>query len=185
MILSPNASCLIISNVQEELVTILHQGQKLIDDCCWLIEIAKKLDIPIIVLEHKRLGPTVKSIKKMTHDVPYVEMVQFSCTKDSKCIQTINNLDKPQIVFAGTEAHITILQSTDDLIKTGKEIFVVADAISSRSKEDINLVIPRLRQMGAQIVSKEMVFFEWVEYSENPKYLDLSRHYLDGRYIRT
>ncbi len=184
MILKPHTSCLIISNVQEELVTILHQGQKLIDDCCWLIEIAKKLDIPIIMLEHKGLGPTVSSIKKLTNGIPYVEMVQFSCMKDNKCMQAIDTVNRSQIVFAGTEAHITIMQSTADLIKTGKEIFVLANAVSSRSNEDINFAIPRLRQIGAQVVSKEMVFFEWVEYSENPKYLDLSRKYLDGRYIR-
>ena len=184
MIIKSNTSCLIISNVQQELVTILHQGQKLIDDCCWLIEVAKALNVPVVILEHKGLGPTVDSIKKLTKQDHYIEMVRFSCLEDKNCMSIFNELKKEQYIFAGTEPHITIMQTASHFVEAGKKVFVVANSVSSRNNEDIQLAFPRLRKIGVELVSKEMVFFEWIEYSENPKYLDLSRKFLDGRYIR-
>ena len=73
--------------------------------------------------------------------------------------------DAPQrrIVVAGTEAHVCVLHTCLDLLAHGKRVFVVADAVGSRNTQDRELALARLRQNGAQVVSREMVAFEWLQ----------------------
>jgi nicotinamidase-related amidase len=68
-----------------------------------------------------------------------------------------------QIVVAGTEAHVCVLQTALGLIVKGYEIFLVADAVGSRRDRDRELAVDRLRSAGCRIVSSEMVVFEWVK----------------------
>jgi hypothetical protein len=50
-----------------------------------------------------------------------------------------------------------------ELKRAGYDVFVVADAISSRFADDRSLAIMRMHTAGIWIVSTEMVLFEWME----------------------
>ena len=55
-----------------------------------------------------------------------------------------------------------------DLLAKGFEVFVVADAASSRTPENAAAGVERLRAAGAAIVTTEMVVFEWMERADHP-----------------
>jgi nicotinamidase-related amidase len=174
MNLKPERSLLIISNVQDELIPILHQGQRVVDHCNWLIGVARKLNIPVLVMEHKRLGVTMESTRRLTEGCPVVEIVTFSYQENPKSWEAIQSFGRDQLILAGTETHISILQSAADFVRAGKHAFVVAEACSSRDGFDSDEALPRIRQSGAEIVTREMVLFEWVGSSENPLYREIS-----------
>ena len=85
----------------------------------------------------------------------------------------IARASRRQIVVAGFEAHVCVAQSALDLIVDDLDVYVVADATSSRREEDRALALERLRQAGAAIVSSEMVAFEWLERADTAAFKDL------------
>ena len=51
-------------------------------------------------------------------------------------------------------------QSALDLLQRGFRVFVVADAVSSRTAENKAIGLRRMEQAGAVLVSTEMILFE-------------------------
>ena len=70
--------------------------------------------------------------------------------------------DTGEVVIAGCEAHVCLLQTTLGLLRAGRRAWVVGPACGSRSSDDHELAMQRLRGAGAVIVSPEMVAFEWL-----------------------
>lgn len=79
---------------------------------------------------------------------------------------------------------MVILQSALSLLEQGKTVFVLADTVSARNRADHELGLDRLRRLGVHLITREMFFFELIRNSEDTRYLDLAKKYLDGRYIR-
>jgi nicotinamidase-related amidase len=70
--------------------------------------------------------------------------------------------DVPDVVIAGCEAHVCLLQTALGLRRAGRAVWVVADACGSRRATDHALAMQRLRDAGATVVSTEMLLFEWL-----------------------
>jgi nicotinamidase-related amidase len=88
------------------------------------------------------------------------------------------HLQKPQasadvrktIVLAGCEAHICLMQTALDLLEEEFEVWVVTDACSSRSERNRDAAYDRLAGAGAELVTAEMVAFEWIRTAEHPSF---------------
>jgi nicotinamidase-related amidase len=74
------------------------------------------------------------------------------------------------IVLAGCEAHICLLQTALDLLEDEFEVWVVTDACSSRSERNRDAAFDRLAGAGAELVTTEMVAFEWLRSAEHPAF---------------
>jgi hypothetical protein len=74
---------------------------------------------------------------------------------------------KDQIVLAGCETHICLLQTAIDLMQEEFEVWVVVDATGSRRERDKDAALDRLAGAGAELVSLEMVVFEWLGTAEH------------------
>lgn len=178
-------NCMIsLFNVQKDIIPVLENGQKLIDDSCWLLEIASTFGVPTMLLEHKGLGETVKSVKDRSQNSFQSEVIYFSMLKHENICHHVETQQKDQYLLAGAEPHISLLQTAVDLQALGKQVFILEDVISSRNAEDIRVSIKRFEQLGCQMLTKEMLFFELLRYSEYPNYIDLSMKFLDNRYYR-
>ena len=80
-----------------------------------------------------------------------------------------------QIVVAGCEAHVCVLQTVLGLLASGHGVLLVADAIGSRDPADRATAIARARQHGAEVVTSEMVLFEWLRDSQHPKFREMQK----------
>jgi nicotinamidase-related amidase len=81
---------------------------------------------------------------------------------------------RDQIVIAGMETHVCVLQTVMELIDRGREVYVVADAVTSRSIHDKIFGLERMRDAGAKIVTRESVMFEWLRVAGTPEFKELS-----------
>ena len=77
---------------------------------------------------------------------------------------------RKQWVVCGTESHVCVQQTVLDLLAAGRDVAVVDEAVGSRSVHDKALALERMRQFGAQIVSREMVAFEWLHRANTPEF---------------
>lgn len=182
MLLNKDKSALVLIDVQEKLTPAVDSHTNLIGRCEWLIRLANQLSIPVVVSEQYRrgLGPTVPSLRQLVPDTA-VDKVYFSCYKDKTFASQWHALQKEQAVLIGIETHVCVLQTALDMLQDQVEVFVVVDAVSSRNPLDYQFGLQRMQQAGAQLVTSEMVFFEWVEQAGTPEFKALSSAFMKNQ----
>jgi len=77
------------------------------------------------------------------------------------------------VVIAGCEAHVCLLQTSLDLLEDEFDVWVVTDACGSRTERNRDAAFDRLAGAGAELVTTEMVAFEWLRGAEHPAFKDV------------
>lgn len=172
-------SALLIVDVQARLLPVIHEGPGVLANCIWLAQVAQRLGVPVIASEQypQGLGHTAPELAAVLPPEGLRTKVHFSCVADG-CFDDVAAWHRPQLVVAGTEAHVCVLQTVLDLSARGTKVFVVADAIGSRRAEDRELAIARFRQHGIDVVSREMVAFEWLNRAGTDLFRSVSREFI-------
>jgi len=180
MLIHPNKSCLLVIDIQEKLVPAIHNKEELIQNTLWLTQIANKISIPVLASEQypQGIGPTLPEIAELIPKENFMEKVHFSCMSEPTCNEKINALRPNQVVIVGMEAHVCVLQTALQLKQQAREVYVVADCVSSRSEKDKELALERMRQAGIYVVTREMVAFEWMQKSGTDSFRDISKNFL-------
>ena len=83
-----------------------------------------------------------------------------------------------QWIVAGAETHVCVQQTVFDLLEAGRQVFVVDDAVGSRRPRDKELALQRMQRNGAEIVTREMVLFEWLERAGTPLFKEISKQFI-------
>src|SRR5688572_19403501 len=158
MLIARDKSQLLIVDVQDKLLGAISGKDRVVDRCVRLVRAARLLDIPITLSEQypQGLGPTADPIREAFANAGIVvDKVEFSCLKNEPLRERLHEMrrrGRPQVVIAGIEAHVCVLQTAIDLEAQGFEAFVVADATGSRSKLNRKLAIGRLLKSGVDVV---------------------------------
>jgi len=179
MLLARDKSQLLVVDVQDKLLAAITGKDRVVERCVRLVRAAKALDVPITLSEQypEGLGPTTEPIRKAAANSSFVvDKVEFSCVRNTPLRDHLHELrrqGRPQVVIAGIEAHVCVLETAIDLESQGFEAFVVADAIGSRSRASRKLALTRLSKAGADVVDSEMVLFEWLERAGTPEFKEL------------
>jgi len=177
MLIEAAKACLLMVDMQERLLPAIHEFERVLENCALLLQVAEKLDLPIIISEQypKGLGPTVPELESKNATV--FEKLSFSGYRDEKLrahFKTLEDSGFKQIIVCGVEAHVCVLQTAVDLQQAGFEVFVVADASSSRSADSAALAWPRLRHHGVQVIDSEMAAFELAGKAGTPEFKAIS-----------
>jgi nicotinamidase-related amidase len=180
MLLQKDKSCLLLIDVQEKLTPLVMNSDKLVTSCQWLMRASCELDVPLLVSEQysKGLGRTVEPLRKIMPGETDIDKVYFSCYRDQSFLKHWQSLNRKQAVIAGIETHVCVLQTALHLIEAGMEVFVVVDAVSSRHMVDHQAGLDRMQAEGVRLVTREMVFFEWIEQAGTSVFKALSKAFL-------
>lgn len=180
MLLNKDHSCLLLIDVQEKLALKVQKAEDMLQRCQWLLQVANDLNVPCIVSEQypKGLSHTVASLAQYANPVSSIEKVHFSCLRNATFQKSFNQLQKKQCVLIGIETHVCVLQTAIDLKTAGFDVFVVIDAVSSRYHQDHKYSLKRMQACGIQLVTSEMVLFEWLEQAGTPQFKTFSKKYL-------
>ena len=103
----------------------------------------------------------------------YFEKDTLSCYKNADIRQAVEHSGKKQLVIAGLETHLCVLQTAIDFAEAGYHVFVVADSSSSRNGMQSIMGIQRLQRNGVDVVTREMVMFEWMNQSGSDLFNEL------------
>ena len=174
MLIRRQQSLLLVVDLQEKLAPAIFEGERVIGNSVRLLRGARRLGVPAFVFEQyvKGLGPSVEAIRNAASrdpgadpavDAKFFEKTHFSGTAEPGVIDLLHAAHRPQVVLTGTETHVCVLQTGMGLLAAGFNVFLVADAASSRRPSDHAVGVERLRAAGAHIVTTEMVLFEWLE----------------------
>ena len=163
MKLDAHRSVLLIIDLQERLLPAIDQGVSVIEHAAWLIGIARQLQVPVLLTEQypQGLGATASAIAQLIHSEERIEKIHFSAVAEGNLLNH-PSAQRKQWVVCGTESHVCVQQTVLDLLAAGRDVAVVEEAVGSRQARDKALALERMRQNGADIVSREMVAFEWL-----------------------
>lgn len=179
MLMNRSEAALLVIDVQERLLPHMHEWQRLLENIEWLVRLAQRLEVPLMVSEQypKGLGRSRPEIAALVAANQIVDKLHFSCVA-ARCLEATPVAARAQVVVAGIESHVCVLQTALELHAQGKEVFVVADAVGSRDPASGKLALARMRQSGVHIVSREMVGFEWLRQAGTDLFRDVSRSFL-------
>lgn len=182
MLMDAKSSCLLVVDIQEKLTPLVMNNNSLVEQAYWLMSLGHELNIPILVTEQypKGLGPTVERLRNLSKANDILTKVHFSIAGDEKCLAHINALGVKQCILTGIETSVCVLQTALELKQAGYEVFVVSDAVSARYERDHFIALNRMRDNGVQVVTKEMVFFEWLRQAGTAKFKTLSQQFIKG-----
>lgn len=175
---------ILVLNMQLELVPLLHNGTQLLHNCVWLTDVANHFGIKSFIIEHKKLGAGSKALADVAGEIEYLEKHYFDATAHEEILSKILATNAQQIVLAGAESHVCILQTAFGLKALDKKVYILADTVSARNLSDHELALKRANQNGIELISQEMLFFETLRQSELSDYRDTAMKFLDGRYIK-
>jgi nicotinamidase-related amidase len=177
MLIDRSRSRMLLVDMQTGLVPAMAAGEDATKACAVLLQAAQAVAVPIVVSEQypKGLGRTVPELARLAEAGRFFEKVEFSCQANSELQAALMADGRSQIVVAGIEAHVCVLQTALDLRAAGYEVFVVADAISSRQADSRTVAIQRMAGSGIDIVTTEMVLFEWLRTAAAAEFKALSR----------
>lgn len=180
MLLSSEQSCLLVVDVQERLLPAMSAPDTVVQSIKLLLKAAATLEVPVLASEQypRGLGPTVPELAEHLGQYPPMEKIEFSCAANPDIADRINSLGRRQLVICGIEAHVCVLQTAigfaADQTAPDRQAFVVADAVSSRDPRNQEIALERMRRSGVEVVSSEMVVFEWLGRAGTPAFKELS-----------
>lgn len=173
--LSRTAAVLIMIDFQEKLFQVMSDKENLSANNVKLIQGFKALDLPVIVTEQipEKLGCTIPELTKELDDVRPIAKESFSCWANAVFHDRLESLTRRHVVLTGIECHVCVYQTALDLMRSGYTVHLVADAVSSRTRENREIGIAAIQRAGAQITSTEMVLFELLRTAADPKAKDI------------
>ncbi len=175
MLMNAQDSLLLIVDVQERLLPSMSEARLVARRCEILMRGATRLGLPILVSEQypKGIGATIPELRALASPDAMLEKMHFACGADTALAERVAGLGRKQLVLAGLEAHVCVLQSALRFREMGYQVFVVADACSSRDPANADLAFHRMRANGVEVVATEMVLFEWLHCAGTPEFKDL------------
>ena len=144
----------------------------------WLGRAAQRIGVPVAATEQyaKGLGSTVPEVRALLPEAAIGAKTHFSAMA-AECLARLPGADRAQVVLAGVETHVCLLQTALELVQEGKEVYAVADAVGSRRAFDRDIALLRMRQEGIRIVTREMAVFEWLGEAYTPLFRAVSKEF--------
>ena len=190
MLLDAAESQLVLVDYQSKLMPSIFEHQVVVANALRLGKIARLLNVPVWGTEENpsRLGENLPEVRALCGQT--LSKMHFSAVEEGlgewlrppakapagnarslpKHLQKAAAPERNMIVMAGCEAHVCLLQTALDLLEDEFDVWVVTDACSSRTERNRDAAFDRLAGAGAELVTTEMVAFEWLRSAEHPDF---------------
>ncbi|RMG73729.1 MAG: hydrolase [Nitrospirae bacterium] len=174
---SADDALLLIIDIQERLAAVMDERETVLKNTTHLIELSKLFNIPVIITEQypKGLGPTVSELRDALGDYQPIEKVTFSCCGAQGFMDAIRETGRKKVLVTGMETHICVLQTCLDLLEQSLEVWLIADALTSRRDYDKALSLELLRQAGCMVTTTEAVLFQVLKRAGTEEFKIISR----------
>jgi nicotinamidase-related amidase len=192
-LLDRDRSVVVAIDLQGRLAQVVHESGVVLDATRRLLQVAALFEVPVILTEQypEGLGPTEASIQAafdaLTGPKRKVAKTRFSCCGDEGFEAALDDLlldieeDRRQVVLAGIEAHVCVMQTALELKRRGSQVFVCAECVSGRGRTFRRWALDRMHQAGVVLTNHESAAFEWARDKDHPRFRDLNRLLREGQ----
>ena len=172
-------TALVVIDIQGKLAGMVHDHAKVLKHIQHFIRAAEVFSLPVLLTEQAphKIGETVKSIKDLLPpSIKPIHKQSFSCYRCPEFVEYLKKVNRRQILVTGIETHVCVYQTARDLHTHGWEVYVIADAVSSRHEFDHRTAIARMRDEGVIIITMEMAICELLKTADHPKFKKVIAH---------
>jgi nicotinamidase-related amidase len=165
--LNRGRSALLVVDFQTRLMPAIEDGPAIVRNARRLLDAATLLQVPVRFTEQnaRGLGGTLPELLPVGAAIAH-KMTFDACRAPGFLAALPVGHD---IVVAGCETHVCVLQTVLGLVDAGWRVFIVRDAVGSRRSESKETAIRRLERNGVEVVTTEMVIFEWLETADDQR----------------
>ena len=173
----PQYTALLIIDMQEKLIPIIHEKEALITQTQKLIQGFNTLNIPILLTQQypQGLGQTISQITDLLPQDTYSQDKTTFSAITPEIYQHLSSLGIRNLVIAGVETHICAMQSCLDAIDKGFITGIVHNATSSRNPIDKNTALQRLTQTNVIPLTTESILFELQQTADSKTFKPLAK----------
>ncbi len=185
-LLDVNRSIVLVVDLQGKLMEMIERPRLVVAATQRLLKLADLFQVPVLMTEQypRGLGATHPEIRTafdaLSTPKRMLEKTSFGCCGDPAFASVLKEL-RPgldtrgmQIVVAGIEAHICVMQTTLELLRTGCQVHLCWECVSGRGAEYRRHALERMAQAGAVLTNHESVGFEWARDKNSPQFRDMS-----------
>ncbi|MCE5324723.1 hydrolase [bacterium] len=171
-IIDKSNSALVVIDIQDPLLKVIHESERMVANVIKLIEAAKVFDLPILVpLQYAaRLGDVHEPIANALPTDKRFDKMTFSCVGSLDFLDALQATGRNQVILCGIEAHVCVNQTAHDLLERNYSVHVIEDAVSSRRRDDWECAVEKMRSSGCVISSTEMAIFELTRDASIPEF---------------
>ncbi|HBA53447.1 MAG TPA: hydrolase [Syntrophorhabdus aromaticivorans] len=153
---------LVVIDMQEKLLPVIAGHQEVLQNVLRLMRFCRIAGMPVVVTEQEKLGPSVRQVREEAASTPAIQKIHFNCFLSDDFARTLETMRRATLILAGVEAHICVAQTA--LYSPPRfNVHVVADAVGSRTPDNRQIALQRMRQAGTTITSTEMFIYEVLE----------------------
>jgi nicotinamidase-related amidase len=176
-ILDRQHTALLVIDIQERVHAVMRYREAVETNALKLIRGCQLLRVPIFLTEQypKGLGHTISPIRFALQATLPQQKMTFSCCGSDEFMKTLEEKKIKQVVLAGIETHVCVLQTALDLLAQNFQVHVVRDAVSSRHELDHQTALQRLMQAGAMITTVESALFELMVRADTAEFKEISK----------
>lgn len=170
-----NNTILVVVDVQGKLASLVHKNELFLENLKRMIKGAKVLDLPILWTEQnpEGIGATIPEIAELLTGLKPLRKTSFSCCGDKNFLDALKATQRTQVLITGIETHICVYQTTMELLAAGYEVEVVTDAVSSRTPENKEVGLQKMKVAGAGLTGTETALFELLKVSTGAKFKEI------------
>lgn len=167
---------LLVIDLQEKLMPAIYESDKIIKNSACLLKVFEMYGIKKIATEQypKGLGQSVDEIKENLDDEYIFSKTSFDAITDEVSSYLKEN-KITNVIITGAETHICVYQTVRRLLFEGYKVFVVEDAVSSFNKEQKDLGLKAMSDMGASLVNTEMLMFDLASDAKDENFKEISK----------
>lgn len=168
-------SLLLVIDIQEKLFPLLFNKDEFRKNTEKFLKCAKILEIDALLTEQypNGLGKTCGFILENMPKHESVEKTSFDCCGNKQFNDKLKKFRKKNIIIIGIETHICVTQTAESLIEQGYNVHIAADCISARKPVDHHIGIERMKQIGANLATWEMIVYKFLKSKENKCFKDV------------
>lgn len=179
-LLERSNAVLAVIDMQERLLNAFPEERRdsVMKHALIAVESAKILGLPVLVSEQypKGLGPTAAAIRESLGDrFAPIEKLVFSCGRSPEFKEALERTGRRDVIIAGVESHVCVLQTVMDLVNDGYRVYVPADAVTSRRTLDWEMGLDLMKKAGATVGTTETFVFQLLERAGTDEFKAISK----------
>ncbi len=192
-LLDVSRSVLAVIDIQGKLVDMVYRPRMVLGATLRLLRLAELFKVPVVLTEQypQGLGGTHADIRAaydgLTTAKAYLAKTSFGCCGDPKFEEAVAGLlrgvppVRRQVVVAGIEAHVCVMQTVLELLRSGHQVHLCWEAVSGRGEEYRRHALERMAAAGAVLTNHESVAFEWMRDKADPRFKAVSALLKEGQ----
>lgn len=181
MLLDADDSQLVLIDYQVRLMPVIFENERVVGNAVRLARMARLMDVPVwgTAQNPEKLGQNLPEVQAAIDEAGGKTLAKMHFSAAGGLVECLRQpvrkapTARSMIVIGGCEAHVCLMQTALQLLEEAFDVWVVTDACSSRSVHNRDAAFARLARKGAELVTTEMVAFEWARTCEHPAFRDL------------